>query len=126
MTNIFERELYKIFGDDTLAGTVIQGKSLIGKIDNDLRAKISWWDRSVKDSYDNLRVEIINRKEGKVDTKAFDLTDILGTKKVRSDLTVHPHIWSYREAEWYGYTPTDEDRQRIWEVISEYINIWRG
>ncbi len=124
MMNLFERELYKIFGDETLKDTVIQGKSLIGKIDNDLRVKIKWRTMGVSDNYPALQASIINRKEGEVDTKIFELQDIIGKKKMRG-LDIVPHIWCNHEPEWYGYTPTDADRQRIWETISEYINLWR-
>lgn len=53
----------------------------ITKIGEDLRAKVQFVNTKISGQYDALRLTIINRHEGTVDSETFKFKDILGMKK---------------------------------------------
>lgn len=124
--NFFEQELYSIL-DGTLKDAIIYNKTFVGKIDDTLRAKVYWYETHIKDNYDALMLKIINRIEGEVDRVIIKFSDVWGSKKARNGFTIYPHIWvgDNKSVEWYAYQPTDEDKQKIREIIENYINIYR-
>lgn len=79
-----------LFGDSEYlsADTVFSNKTMISKISEDLRAKVQFVSTKIADQYDALRLTIINRNEGPVDTETFRFVDIIGQKN-----GYNPHIW---------------------------------
>lgn len=55
------------------------------------------------DYFEALRIEVINRTEGKVDAITMRLSDLLGKKRTANfPEGVYPYIWRYRDkVEWY-------------------------
>ena len=75
---IFEKELKNMFdSNDLIKEKAYSGKSLIGRLDEDLRVKMSFVRTGVADVYSALRVKIINRAEGEVDSELFKFADII-------------------------------------------------
>ena len=122
--SIFSELLQKVAGD-LVESPVIQDKTLIGTIDADLRAKVIVIDKSCRDNYDTIRINIINRVEGKVDTHDITFETLWGVKKIRSDFYVSPHIWTYRDDEWYAWEPDDLDLKDLHDTIKAYIDVFR-
>ena len=118
----YERELERIFGDSDFlsAETVITGKTLISKIGVDLRAKIDFVTINVHKQYEALRLSIINRTQGVIDTHQFDFVDVIGRKNGYS-----PQIWeSDGQAKWFRFEPTYSDYRKLQSAVEEYIAIF--
>lgn len=125
--NLFEKELQTMFGDsDILSDVKISGKTLIGKLDDDLRVKIQFITEGVADNYSALRLKIINRTEGEVDCATFRFSDIIGTVKRGNGLDpIKPHIWKYGDnVEWYAHTPSPSERAEIADTVLGYAEMY--
>ena len=65
--NFYEQEMRKFFQDDTtIKDQRYCGKTLIGKLDDELRVKLQLISTGVRDNYNAIRAQIINRTEGQV------------------------------------------------------------
>ena len=86
----FEKELHRLFDDSECISedAVFAGKTMIAPIGEDLRAKVQFVYTNTHAKYDALRLTIINRHEGTVDSETFKFKDIIGMKGDRE-----PHIW---------------------------------
>lgn len=123
--NFFEQEMRKMFGDSpVIQDAQYCGRTLIGKVDDELRVKLQFITTGIADNYDSIRLKIINRTEGEVDTEVFRFTDILGTPNAPSRPI---YIWSNRggDTNWYGYRPTEIDYDQISETINGYISMYQ-
>lgn len=115
----YERELEKIFGESEFlsAETVITGKTLITKIGVDLRAKVDFVTINVHKQYEALRLSIINRTQGVIDTHQFDFSDVIGLKNGYG-----PQIWeSDGKAKWFRYDLTYQDYRKLQGAVEAYI-----
>lgn len=118
----FEKELHRLFDDSERISedTVFAGKTMITKIGEDLRAKVQFVSTNIAAQYDALRLTIINRHEGAVDTETFKFKDIIGMKGERA-----PHIWADgQRVDWYIYHPTAYDYNLISDVVEDYISMY--
>ena len=118
----FEKELHRLFDESERisADTVFSGKTMITKIGDDLRAKIQFVNLNVLDHFDALKLTIINRHEGTVDSETFKFSDIIGIKG-----EISPHIWQNgARIAWYGYQPTAYDYNLISDAIEDYISMY--
>ena len=123
--NFFEQEMRKMFGDSpVIQDAQYCGRTLIGKVDDELRVKLQFITTGIADNYDSIRMKIINRTEGEVDTEVFRWTDILGVPNAPSRSI---YIWSNRggDTNWYGYRPTEIDYDQISETINGYISMYQ-
>ena len=118
----FEKELHRLFDDSERisADVVFAGKTMIAPIGKDLRAQVQFVNTSVSGNYDALRLTIINRHEGAVDSETFKFKDIIGMK---GDYA--PHIWEDgQKVDWYVYKPTAYDYNLISDTIEDYISMY--
>ena len=121
----FEKEMELLFGESEFlsADAVFSDKTLIGGIgglDDKLLAKIQFTSTKVADHYDALRLSIINKERGVIDTEIFRFVNIIG-KKNGTD----PYIWDYDgKVGWYGFKPTELDRARISDIVSDYCSMY--
>lgn len=113
--NFFENELKKICGScDTLSDKRYVGRACLGRIDENITAKIEFVTLGVADQYTALRASVINRNEGKIDSVTIRLKDVMAAP--------NPHIWDdYGKIEWYGYKPTAEDYKNLSESVDSYL-----
>ncbi len=119
---VFEREMRRIFGESSYlsADTLFTNKVMLSPIGENLRAKVEFVTSGVVDHYNALKLSIINRTEGIVDTQVFKFKDIIGMKNGQE-----PHIWAdYDRVAWYMYTPTPSDMDNIQNEIEEYIGMY--
>ena len=82
MTNFYERQLQRMFGESEVlsADTVFAGKAMVSKISDDLRAKIEFVTARVSGQYEGLKLSIINKNEGLIDSQTFMFHEIIGLK----------------------------------------------
>ena len=81
----FEKEFHRLFDDSECisADAVFAGKAMIAPIGEDLRAKVQFVYTNTHAKYDALRLTIINRHEGTVDSETFKFKDMLKRKVFR-------------------------------------------
>lgn len=131
MTNFFEQELWHLFGDGrTIDSPYCSGQSCYGTLDKDLRVRIQFISTHISGQYDALKLTVLNRINGPVDTQVITLKDLLGKKTIPSNPNfregVAPHIWdNYGKLEWYAYRPTDADYETIRQAVSRYLDVFR-
>ena len=120
----FENELKKMFDScDFITDKTYSGKTMLGKLGDDLRIKISFVTTGYADHYTALRVKIINRTEGEVDSETFKFGDIIGKQKTAYD-RIDPYIWSYRgKDEWY-IPISDRQRELIADTVTDYASLY--
>ena len=131
MNDFFERELRKLFSD----GEIIQsprftGRACLGTLGKDLRVRAQFATTGVSDHYDALKITVLNRKDGPVDTLILKLRDVWGKRPVPNNPNfrdgVFPHIWvDGGKPEWYAYQPTPADMERLCQEVEQYLSVFR-
>jgi len=106
------------------------GRTCFGILDRDLRAKAQFVTTEIADHYDALKLTVLNRGEGPVDTLEIRLKDLWGMKPVPQNPRfrdgIAPHIWDHEgEAKWYIYQPTEADRKLLQQTVAKYLNMFR-
>ena len=95
----FERELKKMFGTGAgFSEPRFVGNCCYGRLTDQIRVKINFQTGMVADHYDRLKVTLLNRNEGTIDSMVVKFGDVLGLKKTTNPNFrdgVNPHIWSY-------------------------------
>ncbi len=125
----YEQELKKLFGDsDVIHDAKYSGKTLLGKIDDELRAKLRFVSTEIRDHNNALRLKIINRTDGEVDAETFKFSDILDGNPSYKDnpFAGDIHIWENKgKADWYGYHPSPAAYQKIADTVNDYISMYQ-
>ena len=131
MSNFFERELGRVFGDgQVIRNPTYSGRSCFGTLGKDLRVRARFITTGYADHYDALKITVLNRTDGPVDTLVLKLKDLLGKKSVPGNPNfregVSPHIWdNYGKQEWYAYHPTAADYEVIRQAAKQYLDVFR-
>ena len=123
--NFFEKEMRQMFeGDDILQDAKFVGKTMLAKLDDDLRIKLQFIASHISGQYDTVQMTIINRTDGVVDKQNFKFSDIIGkyTRPGRDPLDYH--MWEYQgKPEWY--TPISlTDKARIADTVMDYAEMY--
>ncbi len=127
MINFFEQELRRLFGDGmVIPSPRFAGQACIGTLGNGLKVRAQFVTTTFAEQYDALKITVLNRQDGPVDTLSLKLRDIWGKKTVpdnpRFKNGVSPHIWVYDgKAKWYAYQPTQMDRTQLLEAVRQYL-----
>lgn len=124
--NLFEHELKMMFDDtDIIHDAKISGKTLLGKLDDDLRVKIQFITTRTTDHYDAVQASVINRTDGLVDKQTFHFADIIGTQKRQGLGDIDPHIWIYNgKAEWY-FPVSAQEKVQIADTVLDYVSMYQ-
>ena len=120
--NFYEQQLKRMFPElDTQSGdTVFAGKSMLTIIGDNLRAKVEFITGRVAGQYEGLRLSIINKNEGVIDSQSFMFYEIIGMKGSARDRK--PHVWDdHGKADWFGYEPTEAELTKIGSKVEDYI-----
>ena len=131
MSNFFEQELQKLFGDGKIIDDpAYSGRSCYGTLGKDLRVRAQFITTRVSDEYDALKLTVLNRTEGQVDAMILRLKDLLGKKPVPGNPNfpngVSPYIWNdYGKLEWYAFHPTPADYETIRQAAEQYLDVFR-
>ena len=131
MSNFFEQELQKLFGDGKIIDDPIySGRSCYGALGKDLRVRAQFITTRISDEYDALKLTVLNRTEGQVDALVLKLKDLLGKKPVPGNPNfpngVSPCIWNdCGKLEWYAFRPTAADYETIRQAAEQYLGVFR-
>ena len=92
--------------------------------------RIQFISTHISSQYDALKLTVLNRTDGPVDTLVLKLKDLLGKKAVPSNPNfrngVSPHIWDdCGKADWYVYHPTAADYKTIQLAAQQYLEVFR-
>ena len=120
--NFYEQQLKSMFPElDTKSGdTVFAGKAMLSVISDDLRAKVEFITTRVAGQYEGLRLSIINKHDGVIDSQAFMFHEIIGLKGPKKDQK--PHVWDDNgKPDWFVYEPTDAELESIGSKVEEYV-----
>lgn len=126
--NTFERELKKIFdGCGSITNPTFVGSACYGDVGSELKAKIQFVSMGIHNQFEALRITMLNRTEGQVDSVVMRFSDLLGKKRTANfPEGVYPYIWRYRDkVEWYAYQPTPADYKIIREAAASYLDVFR-
>ena len=126
----FERELKKLFGTGAnFSEPRFVGNCCYGRLTDQIRVKINFQTGMVADHYDRLKVTLLNRNEGMIDSMVVKFRDVWGLKNTTNPNFrdgVNPHIWSYgKETSWYVYQPGKEDYKVLSEAIKTYLEVFQ-
>ena len=131
MSNFFERELGRVFGDgQVIRDPTYSGRACLGTLGKDLRVRAQFITTGYADHYDALKITVLNRTDGPVDTLVLKLKDLLGMKPVPGNpyfpTGVAPHIWlDQGKPEWYAFQPTAADYDTIRQAAKQYLDVFR-
>ena len=131
MSNFFEQELKKLFGDGKIIDNpTCSGRACFGTLGKDLRVRVQFVTTKMADHYDALRLTMLNRTDGPVDTLTMKLKDLLGMKQVPGNPNfrngVSPYIWDdHGDANWYAFKPTAADYRKIRQAVGDYLEVFR-
>ena len=123
--NFYENQLKKMFGESEIlpADTVFAGKAMLAKISDNLRAKVEFVTARVSGQYEGLKLSIINKNEGLIDSQTFMFHEIIGLKGASRDRK--PHVWDDNgKPSWFGYEPTYTDFENIASKVEAYIAMY--
>ncbi len=126
----FEQELRKLFDHDAVfSDTKFVGRTCYGKISDNLRVRAEFVTLGHADHYEALKISLINRTEGVIDSTVLRFREVLGNKQVTNPNFkegVSPHLWKYQdELEWYVYKPTPSDFNKLANAVDDYIEVFR-
>lgn len=126
----FEQELRKIFDHDKVfPGTRFIGNACYGRLTDDIRVKVCFVTGRIADNYDALKVTLLNRKEGPIDSMTLPFGDLWGVKKGNNSNIqegISPHIWNYNgKVEWYAYQPKQADYKQLADTVRTYVEVFQ-
>lgn len=124
--NFFEKEMRQMFGDsDILHDAKFVVKTMLAKLDDDLRVKLQFTASHVSGQFDTVQMSIINRTDGVVDKQNFKFSDIIGKCLRLGREPLDYHMWEYsNKPEWY--TPLSlTDKARIADTVLDYAAMYQ-
>lgn len=126
----FEKELKRIFEEDMgLSDIRIVGNACYGRLSGDIRMKAAFATGRVADQYEMLKITMLNRQEGPIDSVALHFSDLWGRKRADNPNFpdgVSPHIWKDGgNVRWYVYKPTEADYRRLSGAVSDYLDVFQ-
>ena len=129
MSTFFEKEMKKLFRQGLeLPETVFAGRVCYGKLNEDVRVRMEFATEGVLDQYSALKVTLLNRREGPVDSLLLRFADVLGKKPTTNPNFregIVPHIWKNgNDFAWYVYQPTAADYKTLADAVGSYTSMF--
>lgn len=124
--NFYEQQMRQMFGDtDVIHDAKFIGKTMLGKLDEELRVKLQLISTHTSGQYDTVQATIINRTEGVIDKQNFKFADIIGPYKRQGLSDIDPHMWDCGgKSEWY--TPiTLAQKAQISDTVLGYVAMYQ-
>jgi len=121
--NFFTNELKKITDrSEYIHNPKFVGQSCVFRLSDDVTGKLEFITGIVANHYNSLRLKLFNKSEGPIDTQLMGIGDIIGNKKIYSNIQ-SPYIWKDgNNVDWYGYKPTDSDYSAMSETVDDYLS----
>ena len=125
--NFFENELRRMFGDaENISDAVFVGRTMLGKLDDELRVKAQFISTHIAKHYDAIQVSILNRTDGVVDKETMIFGDIIGQKMTRCSDKVNPYMWEESIGKAYWYTPISiTEKAQIADTVLDYVGMYQ-
>ncbi len=130
MKTTFEKELRRIFDQDSLMDHVSYvGRSCYGRLDGELRVRAQFQSMGISNHYDALKISLLNRREGVVDSVILRLNEVWGLKQTSNPNFregIYPYLWEDGgDLVWYVYQPSASDFQKLRNVVNDYLEVFR-
>ena len=130
MTTFFEKEMRKLFQQGlSFPETIFAGRACCGKLDEDIRVRMEFATEGVEDHYSALKVTLLNRKEGPIDSMLLRFSDVLGKKPTTNPNFregIVPHIWKNGDTfAWYVYQPKAADYKTLADAVGSYTSMFQ-
>ena len=131
MSNFFEQELRKLFGDgEIIHDPVFAGRACVGGLDAGRQVRAEFVTMGHADHYEALRLTLMDNDLGVVDKLTLLLKDVWGKQKIPNNpylkSGVDPYIWvNDDKADWYAYYPTPADYQVLRQAASDYLGAFQ-
>ena len=121
--NFFTDELKKITDrSEYIHNPKFVGQSCVFRLSDDVTGKLEFITGIVANHYNSLRMKLFNKSEGPIDTQIMGIGDIIGNKKIYSNIQ-SPYIWKDgNNVDWYGYKPNDSDYSAMSETVDDYLS----
>ena len=125
--NLFEGELRQMFGNaENISDAKFIGRTMLGKLDDDLLVKAQFVSTHVAKQYDAIQVSILNRTDGVVDKETMVFGDIIGTKMTRCSDKVNPYMWEESVGKAFWYTPLSiTEKAQISDTVLDYVEMFQ-
>ena len=126
----FEKEMRKLFQHGlSFQETIFAGRACYGKLDEDIRVRMEFATEGVADHYSALKVTLLNRKEGPIDSLLLRFSEVLGRKQTTNPNFregISPHIWKNgNDFAWYVYQPTAADYKTLADAVGSYTSLFQ-
>lgn len=126
--NLFEKELRNIIAHSwTAKDPHYIGKICYIQLDKDLRARMEFIYENIHEHYDALKITVLNRTVGPVDTVTIAFEDVL--RKWFKEKEYPPRIGRcgpYEEYSWYYLEPDDEVYKALAAQMDEYLSVFHS
>jgi hypothetical protein len=124
--NFFEQELRRLAkACDGIVNPTFAGRACYGDLGGDNRVRLQFITQGYADCHDALKVTVLNRTDGEVDSLSFRFRDTWGKKYDHGYHDGIPHIWTNSgKSEWYAYRPTDADINRLAAEVGGYLAVF--
>ena len=124
----FEQEMRRIIAPIDPDASYV-GRACYVRLGSAIRAKVEMISGKVSNEYDRLRLRILNRTDGEVDTLTVRFLDVWGRQKTANPnfrSGVDPYIWEHdQKAEWYVWKPSQADYRKLTDEISRYLELFQ-
>lgn len=127
---VLEQELRKLFDYDAIMfDTRFVGNACYGSLTDSIRAKIQFTTGAVSNQYDGLKITLLNRQEGEIDSLRLRFLDLWGMKQTANPNFkegVAPHLWDdYGKISWYVYHPNKTDYRQLADAVKTYLEVFQ-
>ncbi len=118
----FEQELRKIVGAIYPDAKYV-GRAAYVDLGGGNRGKFEFVTLGYADNYEAIRASVINRNDGQIDSVTLRFADLFSPKKL--PMGKKPHAWvDGGKVEWYGFTPTAADYDKLIAAVSDYTELF--
>lgn len=123
MNNFFQTQLKRFFDSKPeFANAEYVGRACYLDLGNKVKLKVQFVTRSTIDKYEALKMYVYNNDHD-VDTLQLNFEDYFDKQENAFGDKILPHIWKYRNLEWYRY-PTSRDIKNITEAACEFARLY--
>lgn len=125
--NFFEANLRKVF-DNVVGIKNVQyiGRTCYATVSDNNRMKASFVTLGTHEHYEGLKISIIDKNEGKIDSTTIRFEDVWGKKYEAMGNKIAPYMWVYKgKAEWYTPEPSEKEFYDLSALSSYYVGNFR-
>ena len=124
--NFFEQEMRQMFdAASEISDKKFIGKTMIGKLDDELRVKLQLVAPEIAKHYSAIQVSIINRTDGVIDKQSIAFGDVIGLKATRSGEKVNPYMWENNNSGVWYIPVTLSEKAEIGDAVLDYVGMYQ-